>query len=224
MNKKHLVALTAVVLVLAFILGAYLYRQQQVEQTASLAQQSGAPFVRSYSPVKGSPHAKVTRVEFLDPACETCRAFYPFIQQMLKIYPQQLKVVIRYAPFHHGADYFVKVLEASRQQEMYWETLELMFMTQPQWAIHHQARPELLWPLLEKTNLDLEKLKADMEDPEFQRRIDQDLQDAAALGVTRTPGFFVNNKPLVQFGFDPLKKLIHDEIKRSTGYSGITSR
>jgi hypothetical protein len=37
--------------------------------------------------------------------------------------------LIRYAPFHDGADYFVKILEAAKKQGKYWETLDIMYRT-----------------------------------------------------------------------------------------------
>ncbi|MFS8328883.1 thioredoxin domain-containing protein, partial [Vreelandella titanicae] len=33
--------------------------------------------MRSHSPILGREDAPVTIVEFFDPACEACRAFYP---------------------------------------------------------------------------------------------------------------------------------------------------
>ena len=53
-------------------------------------------------------------VEFLDPACETCRAFYPIVKDILKQYPNDVRLVIRYAPFHAGSDQVVKLLEAGK--------------------------------------------------------------------------------------------------------------
>lgn len=220
MNKKLIVLSSIVIMVLAFGVGSYLFKQKEVKEATKIiekvtAKASGdsAPFVRDHSHSKGSPDAKVTIVEFLDPACETCAAFYPFIKRMMDKFPGQIKVVVRYAPFHHGADFSVKVLEAAAKQNLYWETLEILFKTQHQWTSHHQVKPELIWPILQKTKLDLNRLKADLESPEFLQIIGQDMADAKTLGVKRTPGFFVNGKPLVHFGYGPLSDLITSEIK-----------
>ncbi|MDP2321232.1 MAG: thioredoxin domain-containing protein [Acidobacteriota bacterium] len=43
---------------------------------------------------------------------------------------------------------------------------------------------------------------------ETERRIKQDAEDAQALGVTRTPTFFVNGKPLAQIGYEPVRAAI----------------
>jgi hypothetical protein len=39
------------------------------------------------------------------------------------------------------------------------ETLEAVLASQPQWAINHVARVELLWPHLEGVGLDLDRLR-----------------------------------------------------------------
>ncbi|MBU2539364.1 MAG: DsbA family protein, partial [Proteobacteria bacterium] len=63
-----------------------------------------------------------------------------------------------------------------------------------------------------RVGLDLERLKNDMNDPEIDRIIAQDIADAKTLNVTKTPGFFVNGKPLVTFGDVQLQQLLEAEV------------
>ena len=195
------------------MVGTYYVKSSQVENVSKLANENNEPFVRDYAVAMGSEEARVTLVEFFDPACEACKAFYPFVKNMLAQYPGQLKLVVRYAPFHQGSDYYVKILEAARKQGMYWETLEVLYQSQHYWASHHQAKPDLAWEVLKHTNLDLTQLKADMEDPQIAEIIKQDLADVATLNVQKTPGFFVNGKPLISFGYQQLKTLVETEIR-----------
>ena len=51
-----------------------------------------------------------------------------------------------------------------------------------------------------------------MNDPAIAKIIEQDLADAKALNVRKTPGFFVNGKPLQTFGAQQLQDLILSEI------------
>ena len=64
-----------------------------------------------------------------------------------------------------------------------------------------------------EVGLDVERVKVDMRDPGITAVIEQDLADAKALGVRKTPGFFVNGKPLEPFGARPLADLIKAEIR-----------
>lgn len=215
MKRGQVVALVSVALLAAFVLGAILYKDRQREAQGSLARSHAGALIREHSQILGNADAKVAIVEFLDPGCETCRVFEPFVKHLLATYPGKVKLVIRYAPLHHGADGMVAILEAARRQGMYWETLQLMYDTQPYWADHHSPQPQLIWQFLPRAGLDLERLRRDMADPAIARLIEQDRADARALGVTKTPGFFVNGKPLVVFGYEQLQALVEAELRAS---------
>lgn len=203
----------AISLVFAFVFASSLYKGKQAKIISGMAKEKSEIFMREHSQTYGSDDAKVYLIEFMDPACETCSAFSPFVKQIIADNPDRIKLVLRYAPFHDGADYFVKILEAAKKQGKYWETLEVMYATQPAWASHHNPQPQLIWQFLPKAGLDMEKIKEDMNDPALAQLIAQDLADAKTLGVTKTPGFFVNGKPLQVFGQSQLKELIDAEIK-----------
>jgi len=70
-------------------------------------------------------------VVFFDPACETCRAFYPIVKAILKQYPNKVGLMIRYAPLHKGSEAVVERLEAPKRQGKYQEVLEAVLEAQP---------------------------------------------------------------------------------------------
>ena len=212
MNKHYIIAMAAIVMATVFAAGAYLYTAQQHDIQADMASQHYDALIKDYSPRKGDPNAKVTLVEFMDPACETCRQFHPFVESLLEKHKGKLQQVVRYAPFHEGSDDVIKILEAARKQNAYWPVLKLMFDAQPYWASHHQPRPEVLWKFLEHYKFDVAQLKSDMNDPLIAQHIAQDLADAKRLGVSKTPSFFVNGKPLASFGYQQLESLIEAAI------------
>ena len=213
MNKRFVFAASVVVLVGGFAIAAMVFQRQRAAQLTSFAaQQSFTTFVRPHSQVLGEADAKVYLVEFTDPACETCGAFSPLIKKLLADHPGKIKLVVRYAPFHHGSDGVVRLLHASARQGKFWEALEVMYKTQSAWASHHQPQPELLWGFLAEGGIDVERLNKDVQSPELGKIVEQDLADARTLGVTKTPGFFVNGKPLVQFGAAQLEQLVQAEV------------
>ena len=61
------------------------------------------------------------------------------------------------------------------------------------------------------------KARDDAASPQVIANIEQDLADAAALNVTRTPGFFVNGRPLKDFGHQQLKAFVEDEVALAYG-------
>ena len=210
--KYKIFAGTCLVLIGIFAATSFYYKGQQVKMYNFMAQNNASTFVRDHSQTLGSDDAKVFLVEFMDPACETCAAFSPLVKQMMAANPGKIKLVLRYAPFHKGADYFVKILEAAKKQGKYWETLDVMFKSQAYWTSHHVAQPEKIWQFLPKAGLNVDQIKKDMNDPAIEKIIEQDLADAKTLNVRKTPGFFVNGKPLVTFGRQHLYELIQSEI------------
>ena len=217
MKQKNIFIVSAVLLVLAFMVGAFFYKNQRAEQAAQTAAQNRAALVRVHSPTLGNADAPVHIVEFLDPACETCRDFYPFVKDLMAANPGKIRLSVRYAPFHGGSDQVVKVLEAARKQDKYWQALEALLASQAGWTQHHTAQVDLVWKHLDGLGLDMERLRNDMNLPEIARLIEQDIADAKTLNVTKTPEFFVNGRPLPSFGYEELKKLVEDALVSTDG-------
>lgn len=212
MKQKNLFIAAAGLLIAAFIVGAFLYKNHQVEQAAQTARQNQAALVRAHSPSFGNPGAPVHIVEFFDPACGTCRDFYPMVKNLMAEHPGKVRLSVRYAPFHQGSDQVVRVLEAARNQGMFKQALEALFAAQHTWVQNHTAQVDFIWGPLSGLGLDMERIKNDMNSAEVVRVIQQDLADAKTMGVTMTPEFFVNGKPLPSFGFEQLKQLVGDEL------------
>lgn len=212
MNKQVIVIATAVGLILAFVIGAMAYRGNQAEEVAAKAFENSDVMIRADSHTLGPDSARVVIVEFLDPGCETCAMFYAPVKQIMATYPEQIRLVIRYAPFHQGSDTMVKMLTAAARQDRYWQVLEMLFATQSAWASHHHPQPDRVWEFLPKVDVDIEQLRADMALPEADAFVQQEIADCQTLGVRKTPTFFVNGKPLPTFGLQPLVDLVESEI------------
>ena len=217
MKQKSIFIGALVLLILVFTAGAILFNQQRVEKADKAASQNREILVRLQSPTLGNADAPVHIVEFLDPACGTCREFYPLVKELMAANPGKIRLSVRHAPFHRGSDEVVKALEAARKQGKYWQTLEALFASQPRWVENHTARPDLAWNQLDGLGLDMGRLKDDMNSPEIARLVEQDLADAKALNVTMTPEYFVNGKPLPSFGFEQLKSLVDDALASAKG-------
>ena len=169
--------------------------------------------VRFHSPTQGDPQAKVELVEFFDPACEACRAVYPLVKRVMAENAGRIRLVIRYAPFHKDADQIVRLLEAAKRQRKYWEALETLLVTQPEWAINHVARLDLAMKAVSGIGLDMRRLEEDMRSPALKQLIEQDRQDLVALKVSGTPEFFLNGRPLLARSLDDLKKQIEQAVR-----------
>jgi len=213
MKKQNLVIGAVIAVVLAWVVGDSLVKEERAESLSELVDESATTLVPPGAPMLGAADATVDLVEFFDPACETCAAFYPPVKKLMAANPGKIRLVLRYLPLHQGSDTMVAILEASRKQGKFRETLEIMFASQAQWASHHDPRPDRIWEFLQQSGqLDLERLREDMKDPTIEMVIARDMADAKALGIRKTPGYLVNGKPLPSFGFQQLVTLVESEI------------
>lgn len=170
--------------------------------------------IKPHSPIKGPFAAKVTLVEFLDPECESCAVMYPYVKKVAEEFEKDLRVIIRYMPFHGNSRYVANILEGARAQDKYWEALELLFATQNQWADHHNPRPELIPEILKPLRLNMDKIITDAKAGKYDQQINEDLEDGKKIGVRATPTFFINGNALEELGYESLRSSIEEAINK----------
>lgn len=214
MNAKIWVAGTLTIVIIAFIVFSQAFHKSEVELANELVIANKELLIRAHAPTLGRSGAPVTVVEFFDPECESCREFNPVMKSFLMEYEDKIQLVMRYAPFHPNSKLAIKILEAARKQNLYWETLDALFKGQPEWGSHHAPRPELMWKFIaEVEGLNVAQVRKDLDDPVTEEIIRQDIEDGQILGIKMTPTFFVNGEPLTVFGAEPLRELIERRIE-----------
>jgi protein-disulfide isomerase len=195
-----------------FAMGMFAFQGKKAEESTALASKNTANLVQFHSPTTGATDAKVTLVEFFDPSCEACRAFYPLVKSILEENKGKVKLVLRYAAFHKDSDIVVKILEATKTQNLYWQSLEAVLQSQPEWADHGAPQVDKIWPHLKAVGVDVEKAKADMKSPALDKLLEQDKADLTVLKVQKTPTFYVNGKSLIGNSEEALRTLLKQEI------------
>lgn len=214
-SRARMMALVGAVVLIVVASLSLLYMGMQGDAQRPGAEARQAALASEHAPTMGDPGARVHIVEFLDPACGTCALFYPMVKSWLEEAPDKLKLSVRHIAFHDGAEYAIRILEASRNQDMYWETLATLLATQRQWVTNHVVQADRILPAIATVGLDEELLLADMNSAEITGRIERDRQDAIALRVSATPEYFVNGRPLPSFGRQQLLDLVREEMDRA---------
>ena len=219
-GRMHWVILIgAIVVVILAVLTASVIIQEDKPTTAeteqTIADEFRAALASEHSPTIGDPNARVHIVEFLDPACETCAMFYPMVKQWMNEVPGKMRLSIRHVPFHRGSDYAVRVLEASREQGKYWETLEALLSTQREWTQNHTVLQDRILPAIADVGLDMGKLEDDMNRMDVLVRMERDQEDAKTVQVRATPEYYVNGRPLPSFGREQLATLVREELAKA---------
>lgn len=172
----------------------------------------GSPLVRPHSPVLGEANAPVTIVEFFDPACEACRAMYPRVKATMAQHPGQVRLVLRYTPFHSGSEDAIRILEAARAQGRLEPVLEALLEKQQEWAGHDAPSTARAWEIAAEAGLDLKAGQNQAVAPSVDALLQQDVADVRAMNIRSTPTFFVNGKTLQRFGPAELSALVASEV------------
>jgi protein-disulfide isomerase len=163
------------------------------------------------SPGKGGPEsAKVTVVEFSDFQCPFCSRVTPTLNQIEEAYGKDVRIVFKHLPLrmHSKAPAAHAAAEAAHRQGKFWEMHDKIFANQRELteAKYLEYAAEL--------GLDVEKFKKDSASADVKKKVDADAKEAAGLGVTGTPGFFINGLFLSGARpFDSFKTVIDKELK-----------
>ena len=213
-SRSSVVAAAVGVVVLALVAATFLYESVDTETLQAEAAARQVALASEHSPTLGDSGAKVHIVEFLDPACGTCALFFPMVKQWMAEVPGEIQLSVRHIAFHSGSDYAVRILEASRKQDKYWQTLEALLASQRQWVQNHVVQPDRIGPAIAGVGLNMEQLMADMNTAQVVGRIEQDKKDSIILKVSATPEYFVNGRPLPSFGQQQLADLVREELRK----------
>lgn len=171
--------------------------------------------LRPYSPIIGKRDAPVTIVEFFDPACEACRAFYPVLKQILAEFPNEVRIVVRYTPFHGaGSELAILMLEAARLQDLFIPVKEALLDNQDVWAAHGSTNTESIAVIAAEAGLNLEEAAIQIKSPSIVGILNQDRADVKTMGIKQTPTFFINGKPLAEFGSTQLLAEVRKAVKK----------
>jgi protein-disulfide isomerase len=164
------------------------------------------------SPVKGSPDALVTMVEFSDYQCPFCSRADATVKKLQEEYGNKLRVVMKQNPlsFHPRAKPAALGALAAGEQGKYWEYHDKLF------ANARALEDADLEKYASEIGLDVARWKKDLSKESFQQIITRDQSLAGQLGANGTPAFFINGRLLS--GAQPLerfKALIDEEYAKA---------
>jgi protein-disulfide isomerase len=136
----------------------------------------------------------------------------PTLARIYEAYPNDVRIAFKHMPlsFHKQAPEAHAAAQAAAIQGKFWEMHDKIFANQSDLnaAAYERYAGEL--------GLDVEKFKKDSASPEVKAHIRADQSQAGKLGVSGTPGFFVNGRFLSGAQpFDSFKLLIDQALKKS---------
>lgn len=165
----------------------------------------------------GPANAKATLVEYADFQCPACKAYVPWIENLVKDFPNDLRVVYRYFPLkqiHYQAQNSAEVAEAAGLQGKFWEMEKVLYENQEKWA--NTTGKEPFNTYAEAIGLDMAKFASDLKLSSTKERVDADLEQGISIGINGTPTFYLNNKKIPNpQRYEDFKALIAEAIKNA---------
>jgi protein-disulfide isomerase len=133
------------------------------------------------------------------------------MDQIKKEYGDKVRIVFKHLPLsiHSKAPAAHAAAEAAHKQGKFWEMHDKIFANQ------REMSPDKYEEWAREIGLDIAKFKADIAAEATKKRVDDDAREANSLGVSGTPGFFVNGRFLSGARpFESFKTLIDEELKK----------
>jgi protein-disulfide isomerase len=185
---------------------------------ASKAPKDIKTLIRSDSHIKGPKNAKVTVVEFGDFQCPACGSAYPVVTQILGNYKDKVQFIFRNYPLpvHKNAKVAAEASEAAGAQGKFFEMYTKLYDNQKAWSESNNALDEYFVKYATDIKLDVNKFTSDVKASKYANKIQKDIDDGNAVGVSATPTFYING--IEQVGglpYDEFKTKIEDALKAS---------
>lgn len=178
--------------VIAFVLATIVFR---VSDALRPDLDSGQTLMRPVDPqrdhVFGSPDAPYTIVEYGDFQCGFCLKASGSIHEVYETLGDRLRYVWRHAPLtqvHPNALAGAEAAEAASLQGKFFEFERGLFADQ------ENQRPSDIVRLARDLDLDVDRFERDLTSPEVTGRVQDDMLDAEAMGITSVPTLFVNGR------------------------------
>jgi protein-disulfide isomerase len=162
----------------------------QSEAAAVLKARAEEIFRDPASPVGGNPGGDVTLVEFFDYNCPYCRQVAPVMAEAEAADPQ-LRVVYKEFPIlGPGSAFAAKAALAVHRQGKYLEFHKALMAAR---GAVDEART---LAVAAAVGVDIERMKANMNNPEIETAIENNLALARALRIDGTPSFVIGERIL----------------------------
>lgn len=163
-------------------------------------------------PARGGANAPVVIVGFSDYECPYCKSAEGTVEQVMKAYGDKVRYVHRDFPlaFHQHAFEAAEAAACANAQGKFWEYHAKLFAAS-------DLSTEKLKTMAGEVGLDRKKFDECLASNQFKAAVEKDMADAAEVGVSGTPAFFINGRMLSGAQpFERFKEVIDEELAASS--------
>jgi protein-disulfide isomerase len=174
------------------------------------------------SPSSGPADAPVTIVAWSDYACTYCNRVQGTLDRLARLYPGQLRWVHRTLPLDDDNTVAAEAALAADAQGRFRPMNDRLF------GLYGRVDRVTVELLARELGLDMARFRADLDSHAYRAQLLADQADARKLGITGTPTFFINGRPV--HGDRTLKtfaELVDQELARAAqhpvGYAALVA-
>ena len=145
--------------------------------------------------VLGDPKAPITVIEYASLTCSHCAHFHTQVLPEIKkkwIDTGKVKLVYRDFPLDQVAAKAAQIAECAGNDK-YFGVIDLIFRSQPQWAVTSDPVTELAKPL-RIAGLGENEIKACLANEAMSNAVINDYKGGETMGVNSTPTLFINGQ------------------------------
>lgn len=163
-------------------------RQKQAEASrAAIAAKRDELLDDPTAPTGGNPKGNVTIVEFFDYRCPYCKQVQPLIERLLKE-DTKLRIIYKEFPILGPPSLFASHVAFVALRQGKYEQFHNAMM-----AAKGEITEDVILKIAAGVDLDIARLKVDMEAPEIDQAIKRNYDLADALGIHGTPAFVIGD-------------------------------
>jgi len=162
------------------------------------------------SPVRGPANAPIELIEFADFECPYCLQASPTVHKVLETYGERIRFVYRNFPLqnHPHARPAAEAAQCANAQGQFWAFHDRLF------ADPGKLSDAELKQTAAALGLNAPQFNKCVDDRKFQSVVETDAQAGTDAGVTGTPAFFINGRPLSGAQpFEAFKRIIDEELE-----------
>lgn len=144
--------------------------------------------------IRGAKNAKVTLIEYSDFECPFCKRHVPSIDQALKDFPNDVRVVFRHYPLtsiHQNAEKAAEAAECAAKlagNDGFWKLHDKLFERSP------DLGADALVAAAKDVGLNAAAFKSCLDSGSMKARVDADAASGNDSGVEGTPATFINGQ------------------------------
>jgi protein-disulfide isomerase len=141
--------------------------------------------------IRGNKSAKVVMIEFSDFQCPFCSRVHPTLQKLYNDYKGQVAWVYKHFPLDGLHPYARKAAEASEcanEQGKFWEYADQLYANQSSFGDNYFGQ------LAQTLGLDANKFNSCLSSNKYANLVNDNSQEGNSVGITGTPGIYVNDQ------------------------------